>query len=145
MLTRFSFEPRFAVFDELAQRLWEDWAVDAPAPVEEAGPRLRLREASDALALTLDVPGMREEDLAVEVKGTTLTISGERKLEAPKGYTARRQERPLAKFSRTLTLPYAVDAGATTASLKDGVLRVTMPKAPEAKPRTITIRSGGHS
>jgi HSP20 family protein len=146
MLTRFHLEPRFGVFDDLARRLWEDWDVDVPAAVEAAAsPRLRLQDAGDKLVLTLDAPGMQEKDFTLELKGMSLTLAGERKLESPKGYEGRRQERTFAKFARTLTLPGEVDAAAATASLKDGVLTVTLPKIPEAKPRTIPIRAGGLS
>jgi HSP20 family protein len=150
MLTRFgNLEPRFGVFDELRRRmdrLWDDWDFEVVAPAAAfAEPSIALRDEGDKLVATVDVPGMREEDLKVEVKGALLTLSGERKVEAPKGYTVRRQERPLVKFAHALTLPCAVDSANATASLKDGVLAITMPKAPEAKPRTIAIRKGGEA
>src|SRR5215469_18330496 len=100
MLTRFHLEPAFGVFDGLARRLWEDW--DIPATVEAAAsPRVRLHDAGDKLVLTLDAPGMQEGDFTLELKGTTLTLAGERKLETPKGYEARRQERTFVKFARS--------------------------------------------
>jgi HSP20 family protein len=146
MLTRFvRLEPRFGAFDELARRLFVDWDADVPSTAEAFAPRIDLREEGDKLVLTLDAPGVREGDLDLEVKGNLFTLSGQRKLEAPKGYTARRQERRVLEFARTFDLPCEVDAARTTASLKDGVLTVTLPKTPEAKPRTIPIRAGGQS
>jgi HSP20 family protein len=145
MLTRFvHLEPRFGAFDELARRLFVDWDAELPA-AEAFAPRIELHEEGDKLVLTLDAPGVREGDLDLEVKGKLFTLSGQRKLEAPKGYTARRQERRVLEFARTFELPCEVDAARTTASLKDGVLTVTLPKTPEAKPRTIPIRAGGQS
>jgi HSP20 family protein len=70
-----------------------------------------------------------------------LTVTGERRADAPEGYSVHRQERLPARFSRGFQLPVKVDGAGITAALKDGVLTVTMPKAAESQPRQITVKS----
>jgi HSP20 family protein len=59
----------------------------------------------------------------------------------PEGYSVHRQERTASRFSRSFTLPCAVNGDAISASLEHGVLTVTLPKAPESQPRQITVKS----
>ena len=68
-----------------------------------------------------------------------LTISGERKVEAPEGYSVHRQERGSVKFSRSFTFPCRIDTEKASATVKDGVLTIKLAKAAEAKPRKITV------
>jgi HSP20 family protein len=70
-----------------------------------------------------------------------LTLSGARKTAVPEGHSAHRQERPSFEFSRSYALPAKVDADKTHATLKNGVLTITLEKAPEVKPRQITVRA----
>jgi HSP20 family protein len=107
-------------------------------------PPMDLVEAGDHFVLKADLPGLRDEDVKLEVQDGTLTISGERKAEheaSEKGWY--RIERSFGSFSRSLTLPDNVDASAITADFKDGVLEVHIPKPEERKPQRISIRSAG--
>jgi HSP20 family protein len=92
------------------------------------------------LVLTADVPGLSEKDVQVSIEQDVLTISGERKLNAPEGYAAHRQERGAFKFTRSFNLPVRVNNEKAGATVKQGVLTVTLPKSPEAQPRRIEIR-----
>jgi len=103
-------------------------------------PPMDLVEAGDHFVLKADLPGLREEDVKLEVQDGTLTISGERKAEhetSEKGWY--RIERSFGSFSRSLTLPEHVDASAINADFKDGVLEVRIPKPEERKPQRIAI------
>jgi len=103
-------------------------------------PAMDLVEVGDALVLKADLPGLRREDVSIEVKDGVLTISGERKDEHEEkadGYY--RVERTFGSFSRALTLPKGVEAEGIAADFSDGVLEVRIPKPAERKPHRIAI------
>jgi HSP20 family protein len=155
MLSRFSdFENAFALMDELQRRMdriWEDvdpsWRSWQPAsPTSRslsasAFPRINLFDAGSNLVLKADVPGLSEKDVQVTLSDGGISLSGERKVVAPEGYSAHRQERSQVRFSRSMTLPCKVNPEQTTASVKDGVLTITLAKAAEAQPRQISVRA----
>lgn len=103
-------------------------------------PALNAWEDAQALHVEAELPGFRIEDLEITMKGNELTISGTRADAAIEGATLHRRERPSGSFSRTLRIGTEVDAGAVSASLKHGVLTVTLPKAEAAKPRKIEVK-----
>lgn len=119
-----------------------DWLFPGQGNPETARayPALALWEDADRLHLEAELPGFRIEDLEVAVLGDELTIKGERKPEPKEGWTCHRSERVHGTFLRTLTLPVAVDPEAVTATLKDGILSVELPKRTEAKPRRIEVK-----
>jgi HSP20 family protein len=106
----------------------------------EMYPRTNLSDTGDNLELIAEVPGVNREDLQVKIQGNYLEISGVRKPDNPEGYTVHRTERATTSFSRSFTLPYEVDAGKVAAALKDGLLKMTLPKSEAAKPRQINIQ-----
>jgi HSP20 family protein len=106
-------------------------------------PAMDLLETGDHFVLRADLPGMGEEDVSIELEDSTLTISGERKIEheeREEGYY--RVERASGSFQRSLTLPKGVDPEAVTASFDRGVLEVRIPKPEARKPRKIAIGGG---
>ncbi len=105
----------------------------------ETFPRTNLADTGDNLEVTAELPGIAKEDLNVKIQGNYLEISGSRKSDVPEGYTVHRTERGAASFSRSFTLPYDVDAAKVEATLKDGLLRMKLPKSEAAKPRQIAI------
>lgn len=128
-----------------------DQAVDGekkPTPGWTFTPRTNIEETKTAYRLSFDLPGVKKEDVKIDVHGRTLTVSGERKREASEseakdenessGY--RRYECVTGSFSRSFTLPETVDAARVAASLADGVLKVTLPKSEEEKPRSIEVK-----
>ena len=88
-----------------------------------------------------DVPGLSEKDVQVTLNERGLSLSGERKVVAPEGYSAHRQERSHVKFARSLQLPCKVNPDQASASVKNGVLTITLAKAAEAQPRQIAVRA----
>ena len=102
-------------------------------------PALDLYESSDHLVAVVELPGMRKEDIDISLHDGTLTISGERKRESTDGEKAQRTERYVGTFRRSIALPTRVDASKVSATYQDGILKVTLPKAEEAKPKQIQV------
>jgi HSP20 family protein len=113
---------------------------DAPAEAQRWAPAMDLIEAEDHYLLKADLPGMSEDDVAIEFEHGVLTISGERIAEhTDHGEGWHRIERASGRFSRQLSLPEGVDAEAVTAEFDRGVLTVRIPKPERAQPRRIAI------
>jgi HSP20 family protein len=103
-------------------------------------PAVDVLESKDSYVIRAELPGMKREDITLEVKDGTLTLAGERKSEKPAdGVEYRHIERVSAKFWRSFTLPETVKHDAIEATYKDGILEVRVPKAEEVKPRQIEI------
>lgn len=98
-------------------------------------------ETPTALHVEVDLPGVRAEDVDVQAQAGELTLKVARP-EAPQdGDRWLRRERGTGSFTRTLALPVDVDASAVEAELSNGVLRLRLPKAPQAQPRAIQIKT----
>lgn len=118
-------------FGGLAQggELFHDWA-----------PALDLFEDNDNLLAQLELPGVAKQDVTVSVHDGVLSVSGERKQESEsKDEGCFRRERFHGRFHRAVTLPKPVKVDAIKASLKDGILTISMPKTEEARPRQIQV------
>jgi HSP20 family protein len=103
-------------------------------------PSVDMHETKDDLVLRVELPGVREKDVAVAITGDLLTIRGERRWEdESKDHKVLHVERMYGQFERLIQLPMAVQADKVKASYRDGVLEVTLPKAEELKPREIKI------
>jgi len=106
-------------------------------------PAVELREDKDDLVATVELPGLKKENIDVSVYDGVLTISGERTRETkPEAGNAYRSERFYGRFQRSISLPKSVKAEAAKANYKDGVLTVTLPKTDEAKPKQIEVNVG---
>ena len=102
-------------------------------------PAFDLYESGDHLVAVVELPGMRKEDIDISLHDGTLTINGERKREINNGETAQRTERYVGTFRRSIALPTRVDASKVSATYQNGTLKVTLPKAEEAKPKQIQV------
>lgn len=116
-------------FDEL-------WRPTSLSQRRIAYPPVNISEASDVIIVTSEIPGMDKEDIELTLNEKSLTIKGTKQSEVGNYY---RQERPTGNFQRIINLNIPVQADAVKASMKDGVLRVVLPKAKESKPLTISI------
>ena len=106
-------------------------------------PAMDLVESEEHFVLKADLPGLGEDDVAIEIRDNTLTISGERRSEfeqKERGWY--RVERSTGRFSRSLALPDGVDADAVSAAFDKGVLEVRIPKPEQRKPRRVQITGG---
>ena len=102
-----------------------------------------LLETQDSFVLRADLPGVSEDDVAIELEDNLLTVSGERKSEREEnGEGFYRVERAFGAFSRSLTLPKGVDAEAVSAGFHNGVLEVRIPKPEETQPTRVQIGEG---
>ena len=118
------------------------WAGDGLGTDFARGPRFELFDEGDALVVRAELPGLTEKDVDVSVNAHTLTLRGERKVDAPEGYSVHRQERTAFRFERAYELPAKVDADKAQAVMKNGVLTLTLPKVPEAQPKQIAVKGG---
>lgn len=103
-------------------------------------PSVELEEDSDVIHLKLEVPGLEAKDLDVQVTSEAVSITGERKFErtaSEKGIT--RSEFQYGKFQRVIPLPARIQNTATQAEYKDGILRLTLPKAEEEKNKVFKV------
>jgi HSP20 family protein len=109
---------------------------------EPAGwiPAVDIEELEDTYVVEAEVPGVKREDVNIEVSGNELTISGETKEREREGVTRRRMRR-VGKFEFRVTLPSEVNPEGVEAKLNDGVLTVRIPKAAGAKRRRIEVKS----
>jgi HSP20 family protein len=126
-------------FEDLFGRLGDgDWMPRADFFV----PKADLVETDNEFDVTVDLPGMKREDVAVEVKNGDLWITGKRAEEKEeKGATYHRVERRYGEFRRVLALPAKIDAEKVTAKYDNGVLKVTVPKMEEAKAKHIEVKA----
>jgi HSP20 family protein len=129
--------------DELRRTFEQTYRDTDPASAQQASgwPRFSLWDEGRAIVLKADLPGVAQKDLQLQLTQDVLTVSGERRSDAPEGYSSHRQERRPARFARSFTLPCKVDGETITAQLKDGVLTVTLPKAAESQPRQIAVKA----
>ena len=103
-------------------------------------PPVDIEESDDAYVVEAELPGVKREDVQIEIVGSELTISGKTEERDTKG-AVRRQVRRTGRFEYRVGLPEAVDADKVEAGLKDGVLTVRAPKSQRAERRTIEIKS----
>jgi HSP20 family protein len=124
------------LFDPSLPSLW-DREADVAAGWR---PAVDVYEENEAYVIKAELPGVDKKDISVDLKGRTLVITGERAAESEvkQGHYHRR-ERTFGKFQRAFRLPEALDADKITADFKDGVLRITVPKREEVKPKQVTV------
>jgi HSP20 family protein len=124
-------------------RLFEDFFTRAPFAAGDAllSPATDVVEEDDALRVTLELPGLRKEDVRIELENGVLSVSGEKKSEtSKKSKSVQRLERRYGAFFRSFALPAGVNGDAADAEFKDGVLSIRLPKREEAKPHAVKIR-----
>jgi HSP20 family molecular chaperone IbpA len=112
----------------------------ASVPTPALLPAVDIVENDIGIVLTADMPGVSKDRLAVKVDGDTLVIEGEAEVQVPEKLELLHSEIRVPFFRRSFTLSRELDPGKIDASLKDGVLRLHIPKAEEARPRRIEIK-----
>jgi HSP20 family protein len=125
------------VFDRFFEPRWEEF--------ESAGewaPKVDLSETKDAIVVKAEIPGVEQKDINVSLQDQVLTIKGEKHHEnEEKDEKYHRVERSWGAFTRALRMPVAVSGDKVNAIFKDGMLTVTLPKAPEAKGTAIPVKT----
>ena len=115
--------------------------LDLASVADTRQPRLDVLENKENVTVTIELPGLNREDIALSIQENVLTVSGERKdtVEIKEG-ESRRSERFTGKFQRSVELPVDVNPDQVTAVYKNGLLTVTLVKNEEVKPKQITIK-----
>lgn len=127
---------------EMMDRLFDETLTRGySAPAETLSVPLDVQAKDDEYVIYASVPGLKAEDLEIEVLGNTVTLRGEVFAPAPEEKASwLLQERAGGKFSRSLTLPAELDSAKVDASLENGVLSLRLPKAEAARPKAIKVR-----
>ncbi len=120
-------------------RIVDDFFNTAPQNTGRSGyPSIDIYEGEDTVEIRANMPGVSKENLDIELSEKTLILRGEKKEpEGKKDYL--RRERIFGKFSRSIELPYRVDADSIRAELKNGILHLSLAKSEDAKPKKIEI------
>jgi HSP20 family protein len=106
-------------------------------------PPVDIYEDEHTIAVKMEVPGIDEKDIDVRIENNTLTVQGERKIEKEeKEENFRRVERQYGSFTRSFTLPSSVETGQVSAHYDKGILKITLAKKAEAKPKQIKVNVG---
>lgn len=131
------------LFEDAAERRAgrKEHAEEGEGEMERADwiPAADVYEDDGEYTIALDLPGIRRDQLEVDLDEGRLTIRGERPAQAEAPRT-RRSERPVGRFIRSFSLPDAVDRGSITADYKDGVLHLHLPKRQAQTPRRVEIK-----
>jgi HSP20 family molecular chaperone IbpA len=105
-------------------------------------PRADIYETDEAIYVVADMPGVDESSLDITLEKGVLTLNGTVEPEAPEGYSLAYAEYRVGDYTRSFSLSNEIDQGAIEATLKDGVLRLTLPKVTEAQTRKIAVKAG---
>ena len=132
-------------FNEFFDRDWMDWSNRNFSNTNTTLPSVNIKESADDFELDMAAPGLEKKDFKIEINHGTLTISSEKKVEneTKTGQQFTRREFSYQSFSRSFTLPETVDGDKISAKYENGILKVSIPKKEEAKPKpakTIEIK-----
>ena len=138
----------WSIFDELESlqtdmnRAFSDLGYNRSWQRGATYPLMNVWSSAEGIVVDAELPGVDPKDVDISVLGDELTLRGKvNAQEACKGETYHRRERPAGEFARTLQLPFRADAGAVKAYYKNGVLRLTVPRREEEKPKRIAIEA----
>lgn len=144
-LTRDPFQRMQDIMSMDPLEMLRQWTGGGLGPREgmEFIPSFEVKETKDNFQFKADLPGVKEDDVEISVTGDRLSISGKREEERrDEGDRYFAYERSYGSFNRSFTLPDGVDVDNLQAELKDGVLRLVLPKKPEVQPRRIRLGRG---
>jgi HSP20 family protein len=146
VLTRWEPFREFSTLQDRMNRLFRELqgnSQDESLTSSSFAPAVDVYEDEHNVTLKIEVPGIDEKDIDVRIENNTLTVHGERKIEKEeKEENYRRVERQYGSFTRTFNLPPTVEAEKVQADYDKGVLRITLPKKAEAKPKQIKVNAG---
>ncbi len=147
VLTRWEPFREFATLQDRINRVFRDSYSNADRDdsltTSSFAPAVDVYEDEHKVSLKIEVPGIDEKDIDVQVENNVLTVHGERKIDKEeKEENYRRVERQYGSFTRTFTLPTTVDTENVSATYDKGVLKIDLPKKAEAKPKQIKVNIG---
>src|SRR6202030_4682116 len=143
VLTRWEPFREFSTLQDRMNRLFRETqgnGQDESLTSSSFAPAVDVYEDEHNVALKIEVPGIDEKDIDVRIENTTLTVHGERKIEKEKKEeNFRRVERQYGSFTRSFTLPTTVDREKVSANYDKGILKISLAKKAEAKPKQIKV------
>src|SRR6201982_1050949 len=145
VLTRWDPFREFSTLQDRMNRLFRDSYGEREEALTTStfAPAVDVYEDEHNVTLKIEVPGIDEKDIDVQIENNTLTVHGERKIEKEeKEENYRRVERQYGSFTRTFTLPSTVDSEKIQADYDKGILKIVLPKKAEAKPKSIKVNVG---
>lgn len=132
-----------SVNDEMERVFRQVFGEGGASAAGAFSPALDVEESEDGFTLHVELPSVAPEDVDVSIEENVLTIAGERRFYDEKDAEGfRRIERHFGRFHRSVRLPDRVDPDAVKATARDGLLTIVVPKAEEAKPRRIEVKTG---
>jgi HSP20 family protein len=126
--------------ERMTEELWEGWRPVFTLRTDFM-PRMEMYEEKDELVVKAELPGVRKEDLNISIKDDVLSLKAEKKqekVEEDKGYYL--CERSFGQYSRSVSLPFAVNTSKVEATLENGLLEIRLSKAEEAKAKQIEVK-----
>jgi HSP20 family protein len=145
VLTRWEPFREFSTLQDRMNRLFRESFEGQEQSLTTASfaPAVDVYEDEHNVTLKIEVPGIEEKDIDIRIENNVLTLHGERKIEKEeKEENYRRVERQYGSFTRTFTLPNTVDTENVQANYDKGVLKISLPKKAEAKPKQIKVNVG---
>ena len=129
-------------FEQDMESLVERLFTSGRALIEGFAPRTSIAETHNQFEVTVDLPGIEPNDVEVEIRGSELWLTGERKQEKEeKGRNYRHVEQQYGCFERVIPLPVEVDEGNIEAHYQDGVLKITVPKSEAVRAKRIPVKT----
>ncbi len=138
MLMRYSPFKEIEMMEKEINKMFNDFFKSFDRGYEY--PLMDIIDSKDDLVVYVEIPGVNKDDIKVKIHNDILTISGERKEpELPEKANCLIREREFGKFMRSVRLPYPIEVSKVSAEYKDGILKITLPKKEEVKPKEIQI------
>ena len=127
------------LFNEFLNQDWNDWSKQDFAASNCTLPSVNVKEHSDGFEVEMAAPGLNRNDFRIELNNSILTIKSEKKeeKESENDKFFSRREFSYQSFSRSFTLPQSIESDKIEAQYKDGILKISIPKREEAKPRPL--------
>jgi len=116
----------------------DNWFADATT-TRGGFPPINVFKQEDHYVMIAEIPGIKREDVNVEVHRNRVRLSGEKKIDYGDGVSLHRRERQAGHFDRTFATPFEIDAGKVKAEYRDGILALYLPRAEQDKPRSISV------
>jgi HSP20 family protein len=139
----FNMQDRMSRMNRLFRESFSPEGPEEALTTTSFAPPVDIYEDEHNITLKMEVPGIDEKDIDVHIENITLTVRGERKFEKEeKEENFRRIERQYGSFTRVFTLPSSVDPGQVSANYDNGVLKITLAKKAEVKPKQIKVSVG---
>ncbi|QPM69516.1 Hsp20/alpha crystallin family protein [Atribacter laminatus] len=143
-MNRFDPFADLTLLQDRINRLFDDSLVQRerqPSPNEAWVPVVDITEDENEIILWVDLPGVSQKEVDITINGDQLTLKGEKKLDQSNQRKYLRRERVIGPFSRTFQLNLPVETEKISASYRDGVLEIHLPKPMELKPRKVSIQT----